>query len=113
VRGNGHDIPIHAPLLPSRYRAPLILDSSSVCRSLPIPPTSLGCLLLTPEPCHPDGRSHGVCCTDIRLPGSQRFYNKLEDLIFRASRGKMTHSWYLRPARLASQLRRVGWLFSI
>ncbi|KAJ1475171.1 hypothetical protein T484DRAFT_1910153, partial [Baffinella frigidus] len=61
--------------------------------------------------CFPaDGRSHGVCCTDIRLPGSQRFFNKLEDLIFRASRGRATHSWCVCTEAICDALQgKIAW----
>ena len=57
----------------------------------------------------PDGRSHGVCCTDIRLPGSNRFWTKLEALIARSSRGK-SHAWCVCTEAICEMLQgTVSW----
>eukprot|EP00960_Hanusia_phi_P015905 468914-Hanusia_phi.AAC.4 len=62
--------------------------------------------------CFPeDGLSHTVCCVDIRLPGSKRYFTNLEQDIYLSSKPS-SYSWCTCTVDICHQLAgRVAWIY--
>ena len=62
--------------------------------------------------CFPeDGLSHSVCCVDIRLPGSQRYFTHLEHDIYLSSKSS-SYSWCTCSVDICHELAgRVAWIY--